>query len=553
MHMNRFFDRLIEDMIAFEDVNPNRVFVMGYGSGGDGVYQIAPRMADHWAAAAMMTGHPNTVSPLSLRNVPFTLHVGERDAAFDRNKLAREFGQSLDALRANDAKGYEHFVQLHPGMDRSHPADAVAIPWMSKYSRDPVPDRVVWKQVGVFLDRILFPSRHSDRLYWLAVPPGEVNLDSLVIASRAGQTIEINTVDGVKRLLVRLDDRMADLDKPVLVKHAGAVLASSIVPRTMEVMIRTLIGRGDPDLMFSAEVEVDLPSAPEQNWDPDAIRPVNEAEIKRVSALPAARQIEEVREQLKRRNPGFNGELATKTDGGAVTALSFSTDQVADIAPVRLLTQLKALTISGSNALKGKVVDLSPLKGLKLSDLDVGQNPIHDISPLEGMPLTRLHLWQWTGTDLRPLKGMPLQSLNVGGGTQKIDLAPIADLPLDFLCINHTLITDLAPIKKMPLTALLCANTPVADLSPLRGMKIRRLEMYKTMVYDLSPLKGLPLELLHCEDSKVLDLSPVKDLPLKEIRCNFNPKRDSELFRGIKTLETINEKPAAEFWKALDK
>ena len=57
-HIMPMFDRLIEDMILFEDVNPNRVYIMGYSAGGDGVYQLAPRMADRLAAAAMMAGHP---------------------------------------------------------------------------------------------------------------------------------------------------------------------------------------------------------------------------------------------------------------------------------------------------------------------------------------------------------------------------------------------------------------------------------------------------------------------------------------------------------------
>ena len=51
------------------DVDPNRVYIMGYSAGGDGVYQLAPRMADRWAAAAMMAGHPNDASPLGLRNI----------------------------------------------------------------------------------------------------------------------------------------------------------------------------------------------------------------------------------------------------------------------------------------------------------------------------------------------------------------------------------------------------------------------------------------------------------------------------------------------------
>ncbi|MEM7298333.1 MAG: hypothetical protein AAF391_08720 [Bacteroidota bacterium] len=53
---------------------------MGYSAGGDGVYQLAPRMADSLAAAAMMAGHPNDASPLGLRNIGFTLHMGGKDA-----------------------------------------------------------------------------------------------------------------------------------------------------------------------------------------------------------------------------------------------------------------------------------------------------------------------------------------------------------------------------------------------------------------------------------------------------------------------------------------
>ena len=44
-HIDQFFDRLITDMIVLENVNPDQVFIMGYSAGGDGVYQLAPRMA----------------------------------------------------------------------------------------------------------------------------------------------------------------------------------------------------------------------------------------------------------------------------------------------------------------------------------------------------------------------------------------------------------------------------------------------------------------------------------------------------------------------------
>ena len=57
-HIDRLFARLIEDFVAVEGVNPDKVYLMGYSAGGDGVYQMAPRMADWWAAASMMAGPP---------------------------------------------------------------------------------------------------------------------------------------------------------------------------------------------------------------------------------------------------------------------------------------------------------------------------------------------------------------------------------------------------------------------------------------------------------------------------------------------------------------
>ncbi|MBN9120619.1 MAG: polyhydroxyalkanoate depolymerase [Planctomycetes bacterium] len=251
-HIDRMFTRLIEDLIVFEDVNPNRVYVLGYSAGGDGVYQIAPRMADHWAAAAMMAGHPNGVSLLSLRNVPFALQVGEKDGAYNRNKVGREYGERLDKLRKDDPKGYEHFVKIHEGKGHwMNLEDKVALPWMAKFTRNPVPEKVVWKQTGT----------PHDRSYWLAVPAGEAKGDSLVIATRAGQLIDITTAEKVTRLLVRFDDRTADLDKPVEVKHGGKTLYAGAAPRTIATLTKTLVGRGDPALGFEAEVEVALPAA----------------------------------------------------------------------------------------------------------------------------------------------------------------------------------------------------------------------------------------------------------------------------------------------------
>ena len=41
-------------------------------------------------------------------------------------------------------------------------------------------------------------------------------------------------------------------------------------------------------------------------------------------------------------------------------------------------------------------------------------------------------------------------------------------------------------------------------------------------------------------------------MPIKEIHLNFDRKRDAEILRSIKTLEIINGKPAADFWKEVE-
>jgi WD40 repeat protein/poly(3-hydroxybutyrate) depolymerase len=250
-HIDRMLPRLIEDLIAIEGVNPNRVYLLGVGSGADGVYQIAPRLADHWAGASVLAGHPNKAPLLPLRNVPFAIQIGEKDIAYDRARTAAETAQALDALRQGDPKGYEHFVKVHEGKEHwTEFEDKMSLPWLARFTRNPVPERIVWKHSGAV-------PKEGD-FYWLAVPPGQAKPDALVAATRNGQTIEITAAEDVGKLRIRFDDRVADLDKPVTVRRGDKVLFTGELRRTAGEMIRTLAGRGDPELVFDAEVEVDL-------------------------------------------------------------------------------------------------------------------------------------------------------------------------------------------------------------------------------------------------------------------------------------------------------
>ena len=251
-HIDRLFHRLIEDLVITGDVDPNRVYVLGYSAGGDGVYQLAPRMADHWAAAAMMAGHPNGVSLEPVRNVPFALQVGELDSAYDRAKIGADYGRALEGFHAADPRGYDTFVKIHEGkghwMDR---ADAAALPWMATHTRNPVPDRVVWQPTGA--------SRES--LSWLALPADAPRSGGIIDARIDGQRIDVTRADGHEKIFIRLDDRLIDCDLPVQVRFGDRVLHDGPVMRSINTLARTLADRGDPELLFPSEISVAIPAS----------------------------------------------------------------------------------------------------------------------------------------------------------------------------------------------------------------------------------------------------------------------------------------------------
>ena len=110
------YDRLIEDMIMLKNADPNRVYLLGFSAGGDGVYAIAPRMADRFAAVNMSSGHPNDVSLLNTSNLPFEIQVGIRDYYSDtamRSIRGAEFEDILNGYNKDAGFGYPHRVLVH--------------------------------------------------------------------------------------------------------------------------------------------------------------------------------------------------------------------------------------------------------------------------------------------------------------------------------------------------------------------------------------------------------------------------------------------------------
>jgi hypothetical protein len=248
--------------------------------------------------------------------------------------------------------------------------------------------------------------------------------------------------------------------------------------------------------------------SPEAKVPPPAVIPLTDADVQRIAALSAEQQIEEVRGELVRRNPGFDGRMETKVEDGVVKEFRIVTDHVTDVAPIRVFNALRLLDCSGTwnNKPNGLLADLTPLKEMNLTRL------------------TFLNLSRTKVTDA--------------------GMACFKDSKdMTYLNLSQTQVTDsgLVHFKECKnLGSLQLNNTRVSDvgLAHLEGTRLKGLRIYYTGITDLTPLQGMPLE---------------------EVRLTpKNITRGLDILRDMKSLKTIGTGwnqawPAAEFWQRYDK
>lgn len=240
-HIDDMFAKLIKAAVKNEGVNPNKVYLLGYSAGGDGTFQLAPRMADYWAAAAMMAGHPGDASALSLRNLPFAIYMGRADAAYKRNELAKVWGDKLDSLQAKNPESYVHDVHIFDGLPHwMNRRDTIAIPWLASFKRKAQPSKVAWHQ----------DDHHHNQFYWLGTPQPETGKEAIVAITKNTITVEKNDNSS---LYIYLNDELLNLDRNIKVIVGGKVVYNKKAGRKLS-LIQTTAQRLDPDLVFSARL-----------------------------------------------------------------------------------------------------------------------------------------------------------------------------------------------------------------------------------------------------------------------------------------------------------
>jgi len=276
-----FIDVLIENAIVFEDVNPDRVYLLGYSAGGDGVYQLAPRLADRFAAAAMMAGHPNESQPTNLANVPFAIWVGENDNAFKRNSGAREWAARLDALAQDHADLprtpplYTHVLNVVEGAGHwMNGKDAAAFLWMKGFTRESWPKVVRWKQDDVT----------RNRLYWLGLDAAGVaaHLASggVLGATVEGNEIRLDVPAGVPAVTLYLSDKLLDLDRPIRIRWNDSQPETARVQRSDELIASEIGARLDVGRAATAMYRIERPMDDRTPAPGPALVPRNAPEAK---------------------------------------------------------------------------------------------------------------------------------------------------------------------------------------------------------------------------------------------------------------------------------
>jgi len=275
------YERLIENLSIYENIDTNRVYLTGYSAGGDGVYQISPRLADRFAAVNMSAGHPNGINLTNLRNTPMSLQCGENDTSFDRHKETARSAGRLKALSEEyqtnaDGKGYLHTVFIHIGKGHgvrdndagrslqtviSNPdewlqgADPVpeqtntnAVDFLNRHTRNPLPERIVWD-----LSVRSPEGTGTETFYWLRAP--ENIREGIVVVDYDKGTntfhVEKNTAKGDVRIMI--NDEMADLFSPITVTFSGESTCYTVTP-SLDYMKKTISEKWDKNMIFAAEI-----------------------------------------------------------------------------------------------------------------------------------------------------------------------------------------------------------------------------------------------------------------------------------------------------------
>ncbi len=238
-------DNLIRQFTLFNDVDVNKVFIMGYSHGGYGAFAIGPKEPDLFAAIHASAGAPTDgeTTGKTLRNTVFTCMVGEKDTAYGRLERDIRFRTSIEDLRGKRTDIYPVTVKIIPGNPHTGLPDRDMIKEMYPAVRNPVPRDLTW----LMTDSVI------SNFFWLRAeqPAKQKEID----ASCHDNQIIVTTTGNIGKASVLLDSRLVDFSKPVKLEINGKFQTLALKP-SLKTLCESIERRGDPELAFTCEVPI---------------------------------------------------------------------------------------------------------------------------------------------------------------------------------------------------------------------------------------------------------------------------------------------------------
>jgi transglutaminase-like putative cysteine protease/predicted esterase len=238
---------LIRQILLFGDVDPDKVFIMGYSHGGYGAFFIGPKIPDRFAAVHASAAAPTdgTISPKNLRSTRFTFMIGEKDNAYGRRERCEKFNKEVEQIKQANPGDYPVEMEFKEGYGHGGLPDRDKIKAMYPYTRNPVPRHVTWE----------LTDSHIKQMFWLTVPHPAKGQG--IDAKIAGNTTTITT-HGVKEFDLGLDGRLVDFAKPLRVVLDGKTREVAIRP-SFRTLCESLRERGDPEMAYTCRVRLKAP------------------------------------------------------------------------------------------------------------------------------------------------------------------------------------------------------------------------------------------------------------------------------------------------------
>ena len=237
---------LIRQFLLFGDVNPDRVFVMGYSHGGYGAFAIGPTLADRFAAVHASASAPTgaETQACNLRNTIFTFMVGERDTAYGRLSRCQGFAKQIEKLRGERTDIYPVTFEFKKGYGHGGLPDRDKIKTMYPAVRNATPKDLTWNVAG----------GHVRDHFWLHVPQG--GSSQSVKAQIEGNTVQLATT-GIEEVNLVLDSRHLDFDQPVEIKVGDQTTKVTLTPN-LQALCDSMLRRGDAELAGTVIYRVKL-------------------------------------------------------------------------------------------------------------------------------------------------------------------------------------------------------------------------------------------------------------------------------------------------------